>query len=163
KQTAANKELTRSEEEKQAAIRKAIDENAQSRTQFAGAAKTADAGSEEAQDAAKQARLEAQKIQQQAIVSMKLEALQLEAAGDTAAAAALNREIEQRTVALALQKQLNVSEAEALALATQAVEAEQFITLQKESQAALNEELVAQEAARLEVEAVHGALAGANL
>ena len=58
--------------------------------------------------------------QQQAIISSKLEAIELAADGRRQEAAALELEIEQMTVAVGLQKQLGVSEEEAMRLAASA-------------------------------------------
>jgi hypothetical protein len=85
--------------------------------------------------------------QQQAIYATKLEAIQEEAAGRMAEAVALREEVELLEAALELQRKLGVSEEESLALARETLEAKRLIAEQAEAQQALNDELIAQEAA----------------
>lgn len=66
-------------------------------------------------------------VQRQALISTEVEALTLEAAGQTEAAAALTAEVELRRAALQIQQSTNLSEEESLVLARQRISAEEQI------------------------------------
>ncbi len=79
-------------------------------------------------------------IQRQALVSSEVEALGLEAAGESEHAAALQAEIAERRLALQLQQSTNLTEEQSLVLARQKIQAETAITAAKVEQAAASTE-----------------------
>lgn len=101
---------------------------------------------EEEKQIAAEERRQSLLSQRTAIAEQQLEALQAEAAGDNAAAAALEREVEIRKIALQLQQATTLSEEEAMVFAEQRVAAEELITAQIAAQAELNATLVSEEA-----------------
>lgn len=85
------------------------------------------AGAQAAERLAQEERRNSILIQRQALIASEVEALALEAAGETEAAAALTAEVELRRAALQIQQSTNLSEEESLVLARQRIAAEEQI------------------------------------